>query len=94
MKYVNKNTGAIIETSSKLAGAWVEYDPSVAPVEEKKDEVQEAAHVKKEKSKKDLSSEYDIVTVADIKKELDAFGIEYNPKMKKKELWDLMLESR
>ncbi|MFM1542049.1 hypothetical protein ABGF49_07365 [Helcococcus ovis] len=93
MKYVNKNTGAIIETSSKLAGAWVEYDPS-APVEEKKDEVQEVVHVEKEESKKDLSSEYDMVTVADIKKELDAFGIEYTPKMKKKELWDLMLESR
>lgn len=41
----------------------------------------------------DLES-YDGITVKQIKQELDAFGIEYDPRAKKKELYDLMLQGK
>lgn len=34
---------------------------------------------------------FDSITVPQIKQELDAFGIEYNPRAKKQELYDLMM---
>ncbi|PCR98918.1 hypothetical protein RT41_GL000606 [Lactococcus fujiensis JCM 16395] len=38
------------------------------------------------------NSEMDSMTIAEIKKELDAFGKKYNPKAKKAELYELMMK--
>jgi len=100
MKYINKKTGAIIDSNSKLAGKWEVYEPSKYPVNEEKTEAVIEKPVKEElekiveKPSTINDGEFDNVTVADIKKELDAFGVEYNNKARKQELWDLMLESR
>lgn len=101
MKYINKKTGAIIDSNSKLAGNWEVYEPSNYPVkeievQEQKEEIIEkpVEEVKIEEKTIVNDGSFDNVTVTDIKKELDAFGIEYNPRAKKQELWDLMLESR
>lgn len=36
--------------------------------------------------------DFDGITIAQIKQELDAFGVEYNPKDKKQVLYDLMMQ--
>lgn len=43
----------------------------------------------------DVSSDgIDGITVKEIKQELDAFGIKYDPRMKKQELYELMLNGK
>lgn len=92
MKFINTKNGAIIESDSMLGGVWKEYNPSETPIIEKELEIKETP--KPESKAKPNLDEYDDVTIADIKKELEAFGIEYNPKAKKKELWELMNKGR
>lgn len=106
MKYKNRKNGTVIETNSKLSGIWEVYQPSNNSdtrneiKEELKEKVQK--EVQEEVNKESTSNKkiniqsntIDGVTVADIKKELDAFGIKYNPKSTKLELWNLMKESR
>ena len=97
--YRNKRTGAFIDTDSKLSGVWEEYIPSKEPelIEEPnikiETETREIEESKKHVSK-GIDRTIDDVTVNQIKQELDAFGIEYNPRAKKAELWKLMKESR
>ena len=42
----------------------------------------------------DPDGDFNGITIAQIKQELDAFGIAYNPKAKKQELYDLMMQGR
>lgn len=100
MRYVNKKTGAVIDSKFSISGEnWV--------VEEAKKEVlQEEIPVEptfvpeknSSEEKVDTSSDvptgnsdFDSITKKDIIQELDSMGMEYNPKAKKQELFDLMM---
>lgn len=98
MLYRNKKTGDLIDSKSKLAGAWEEYIPSKAPVI---DDTKEPEAVKEEKEpvkqktkSKGMKKTIDDVTIANIKQELDAFGIKYSSSATKAELWDLMFKRK
>ncbi len=89
MKYQNTKTGVIISTPCKISGdnwvKWVEPDIKEPENEEIKEE-KETPETKE--------NDFDGITIKQIKQELDAFGIEYNPKAKKQELYDLMIKGR
>ena len=86
MIYINKKTGAMIDSPSViLGGNWEEYKDEVV-FDSKPDNV----------DVEDFKPDDEVVelTKKDIIQELDAFGIEYNPKMTKDELYNLMVEGR
>lgn len=110
-KYVNKRTGAVIETDCELLGEWVpdgtlpvlkvtelskeaaeEFIKDVETVKEVLQAVEEPERVIEE-TVEDVDG-IDGVTVKQIKQELDAFGIAYDPRAKKKELYDLMMQGK
>ena len=85
MKYLNKKTGAIIDSPSPVSGGdWVEYDGKEtvikAPTETKNEEVKKPV----EESSTDLTKE-------EVMNELEALGIEYDKKAKKEDLIKLMM---
>lgn len=85
MIYINKKTGAMIDSPSVISGGnWEEYKDEVV-VDSKPDNVDVEDSV---------PDDVDELTKKDIMQELDAFGIEYNPKMTKDELYNLMVEGR
>ena len=88
-KYVSKKMGAIIETNCVLSGDWVLFEPQSNP------EVKEVAQIEVKEVPADDPLENDAqfknINIEQIKQELDAFGVKYDPKAKKKELYDLML---
>lgn len=88
-KYVSKKMGAIIETNCVLSGDWVLFEPQSNP------EVKEVAQIEVKEVHTDDPLENDAqfknINIEQIKQELDAFGVKYDPKAKKKELYDLML---
>lgn len=107
VKYVSKKTGAIIETDCKLLGDWVLFSPSlISEVAETPKQKGLVELPKVEESLKQEPIEpsviapvnptgaddaYDSITVAQIKQELDAFGIEYDKRANKQVLFDLMM---
>ncbi|MFL8969313.1 hypothetical protein ACKA04_04490 [Helcococcus kunzii] len=107
MIFINKKTGVKIETNSKLSGVWVEYNPSISDDLKEKNKNELKEEIQKNIEKKEVTQdkkesvknskkhkEKEDITVREIKQELDAFGIKYNPKAKKDELYNLMIESR
>jgi hypothetical protein len=90
MRYKNTRTGAIIDSPCKIQGGnWIEY------VEEEPEKIIKKVEAEEEPVEKDTENEeIDGITKKEIMQELDAFGIEYNPRAKKQELYNLMLESR
>ena len=84
-KYINTKTGAIISSPDVLYGEnWKVVG------EEVKEEVENVEKkIKEEKDQEEKSS--DEITKKDIMAQLDALGIEYNPKAKKDELYKLMM---
>ena len=83
MKYINKKTGAILDSPSKIYGGdWVEYTKKEA----QKEKVLEEKQVAPEKVEKESD-----LTKADIMNELDALGIEYDKNAKKEDLFKLMM---
>lgn len=93
MKYQNLKTGAVINSTVKLSGPnWVE----VGKTTKEKPEQPVVAEVEKTVSPPPKMADEEIngITVKQIKQELDAFGIEYDPKAKKKELYDLMKQGK
>lgn len=81
MKYLNKKTGAIVDSPSAISGgSWVEYDKQA------KDKAPTKVKPKVE-APKDSSN----LTKEEIINELEALGIDYNPKAKKDELIKLMM---
>ena len=90
MKYKNTKTGAIFDSPCVISGGdWVAEETTIT-IEA------EAKHVEvkvKEKIEKVEVPEESIegITVKEIKQELDAMGIKYNPKARKQELYNLML---
>lgn len=83
MRYINKKTGAILDSPSKIYGGdWVEYD--------KKDEIQEVSE-KKSEVKKEVNKDSSELTKEEIINELEALGIDYDKKAKKEDLIKLMM---
>lgn len=100
MRYRNTKTGAIIDSPCTISGGdWVEYTNEAKEIiEEIEDEVEEIIEVEETVSKEETEPEdeegFEGVTIKEIKQELDAFGIKYNPRAKKQELYDLMIKGR
>jgi len=95
-RYRNIKTGATIRSSSKIRGKnWVEITDEVEVKEEtvKGQEVLEEVEEESLKGKEEVD-DIDGVTKKEIMQELDALGIEYNPRATKKELYDLMMQGR
>ena len=103
VKYISRKTGAIIETECQLLGDWVKFEDR-ANDEEKvssdvPDKVTDTPDVKQiveviVEEIDDRADGIDGITVKEIKQELDAFGIKYDPRMKKQELYELMLNGK
>lgn len=78
-KYINKNTGLILDSPDVLSGENIAIFSEIDEVTEK---------IPEESAEKNSVEEG--ITIKEIKRELEAFGIEYNPNAKKQELYDLM----
>lgn len=84
-EYINTKTGARISSPDVLYGENWEVVG-----EEVKEEVEKIENqIKEEKDQEEKSS--DEITKKEIMAELDALGIEYNPKARKDELYKLMM---
>lgn len=82
-EYINTKTGARISSPDVLYGEnWKVVG------EEVKEEVEKVEKEIKEEKEEKSSDE---ITKREIMAELDALGIEYNPKAKKDELYKLMM---
>ena len=103
VKYVSRKTGATIETECQLLGDWVKFENR--PNNEEKvntdapDKATDTPDVKQivedvVEEIDDSADGIDGITVKEIKQELDAFGIKYDPRMKKQELYELMLNGK
>lgn len=91
-RYRNTKTGATIRSSSRIRGKnWIEVTDEVEA--EVKEEVKEVVE-KKTIQEKEQIDDIDGVTKKEIMQELDAMGIEYNPRATKKELYELMMQGR
>ncbi len=97
-KYKNIKTGAIIYSPFKIIGNnWVEVtENEVVETVEQKIITKEAKKEAKETAQDEKEEIEGIqgVTKKEIMQELDALGIEYNPRATKKELYDLMMQGR
>ena len=91
MKYRNTKTGAIIDSPCFISGGdWVAEETTIAiKVEAKQVEVKEK--IEKVEKVEVPEESIDGITVKEIKQELDAMGIKYDPKARKQELYNLML---
>lgn len=84
-EYINTKTGARISSPDVLYGEnWKKVGEEVIEEVEKIEK-----EIKEEKDQEEKSS--DEITKNDIMAQLDALGIEYNPKAKKDELYKLMM---
>lgn len=84
MKYINTRTGAIIDSPCTISGGdWIVYG-------EKPTAKKEVIETVEEKTIPVAEKNTDGPTKADIMKELDAMGIEYDKKAKKEDLLNLM----
>jgi hypothetical protein len=98
MRYRNTKTGAVIDSPCFISGGdWVAEETTIA-IEVDVEEIPEVLENKElkepEEPEVDLDEDIDGITIKQIKQELDAFGIEYNPRAKKQELYDLMMQGR
>lgn len=98
MRYRNLKTGAIFDSPCIISGGdWVTEDTTIA-IEVDVEEIPEVLENKElkepEEPEVDLDEGFDGITIKQIKQELDAFGIKYNPRAKKQELYDLMIKGR
>lgn len=83
-EYINTKTGARISSPDVLYGEnWQVVGEEVEEVEKIENQIKE------EKDQEEKSS--DEITKREIMAELDALGIEYNPKARKDELYKLMM---
>lgn len=108
MDYKNLKTGATFSSPCKISGGdWVVAGTNEPkdfnskeienPIEQKVAEEQQANQKKVESEaagNKQGDEAYDGITRAQIMQELDAFGIEYDKKANKKELYELMMQGK
>lgn len=96
MRYKNTKTGAIIDSSCKIAGGdWVPFEKTEQEAIEVENIEVEAEDKNEENSvtvvSEEDSSTIDGVTKNEIMQELDAQGIKYNKNDKKEVLYKLMI---
>lgn len=102
MKYKNTKTGAIIDSPCIISGGdWIKYSEETKEIVEVEGEIEEVEETEEEIEEVEEIEEIEEeiegmegITVKEIKQELDAFGIKYNPRAKKQELYDLMIKGR
>lgn len=101
MQYKNTKTNVVIKSNCTISGGdWVLVEevnkekklPTKLPPEPPKEPEKENTENQNGTEDENLDA-FNGITVAQIKQELDAFGIEYDPKAKKQELYDLMMQS-
>ncbi|WP_455257321.1 hypothetical protein [Peptoniphilus asaccharolyticus] len=93
MVYINKVTRAVIDSPTPISGGdWVLRE------QEKREEpavtTETATNTDEETEAEVTEKDIDGLTKADIMQELDAFGIEYNKKATKAELYELMMNRK
>lgn len=90
MKYVNSKTGIVIDVPCFVSGGdWTAFETKEI------EEISEAPEVKEvEEVDGEEIEGIEGISVKEIKQELDAFGIKYNPKAKKQELYNLMIKGK
>ncbi|WP_459904550.1 hypothetical protein [Enterococcus thailandicus] len=100
MRYKNTKTGAVIDSSFVISGDdWARVEKTKEPTKQEMTKVIDEEHQQEQQEQveqeaiesKTGDENFDSITVPQIKQELDAFGIEYNPRAKKQELYDLMM---
>ncbi len=102
MRYINTKTGAVIDSSFAISGGdWTSEDKIPRAVEApnepevveppKADESPKSEPVTALVNPTGAGDAYDSITVAQIKQELDAFGVEYDKRANKQALYDLMM---
>lgn len=100
MRYKNTKTGAVIDSSFVISGDdWARVEKTKEPTKQEIHQVIDEEHQQEQQEQveqeaiesKTGDENFDSITVPQIKQELDAFGIEYNPRAKKQELYDLMM---
>lgn len=104
MRYKNTKTGAVIDSSFVISGDdWARVEKPKEPIKQEIPQVIDEEHQQEHQQEQQDQVEqegiesktgdenFDSITVPQIKQELDAFGIEYNPRAKKQELYDLMM---
>lgn len=90
MRYINTKTGAIIDSPCLISGGdWIEEIKNEVEEDQEVEEVIEDEVV--EEVIEEPIDNFDGITIKEIKQELDALGIKYDPKARKQELYDLML---
>lgn len=103
MRYLNKKTGAVIDSSFDISGGdWflegktdIEITKESAIVEPPKvEEAPKQEPIATQATAKGANDAYDSITVPQIKQELDAFGIEYDKRANKQVLYDLMMQGK
>ena len=106
MQYKNIKTGAVINSACKIAGKnWIEVvtdsveqekeqeQQEEKPVDEKQEE-KSVEQKQEQQEEKTGNADFDAITKKQIMQELDAFGIKYDPRNKKQELFDLMMQGK
>lgn len=98
MKYRNIRTGVVIDTPCTVSGGnWVLEDKQtdntvIINSEEIAPNVSNEVPIENEEQQEQNSTDQDEITKAQIIQELEAFGIEHNPRDKKHVLYDLMMQ--
>lgn len=108
MDYKNTKTGVVISTRCVITGGdWVPFDSDLVRTEGLKVDAQQSGSITEPEvpqqeipqvkpapiqEPEENTEDFDGITIAQIKQELDAFGVEYNPKDKKQVLYDLMMQ--
>lgn len=86
MKYIHKLTLETLDVQSKLAGDWVPFDEFELNKSDESGGTSTDANAGAESNSNETNTDndgLDGVTITEIKQELDALGIKYNPKAKK-----------
>lgn len=98
-EYKNTKTGIVIASECVIVGGdWVKIDSDVKKaiqfedIDTREETAPENVETKEVIEEPENLDDFNGITVAQIKQELDAFGIEYDPKAKKQELYDLMMQ--
>lgn len=96
MRYKNTKTGAIVDSPCVIKGGdWIldskEVVEELDKEEAKAEQIEEVIY--EEINQNDLD-DLNGITVKEIKQELDAMGIKYDPKARKQDLYNLMFKGR
>lgn len=94
MRFYNTKTGITLDLPlDHPGGDWaLAENGEEAQKEEKQEEEKQEEKVEKSQKLETVAKNYQEITKKDIQQELDAFGVSYNPKAKKEELYQLMKE--